>query len=424
MDLSDRHIPGKAAILPYYLTAVCCLVIISLMALFTIRDFSGHFFQPHLLAITHLTVFGWGTMIILGASNQLMPVIGDTRLYSERLPVIAWVFLILGTCLLVHSFWNFELSWPIFAGAFAILTALLLHSVNIYLTANRSPLKNITIDFILTAHIWLILTAIAGITLLFNFRLSFLPEDHLHYLKVHASIGMAGWFLLLIIGVSSRLVPMFLLSRKEVKTFLTFAYYLINAGLVLFLIEGLVLRSNHGTIWYISLVGLGIFCYLCYIWQCYKSAIRKKMDAGMKVTFVAIGSIALPGLIMLAYLLHSRSAPVAMITAYGYSFFGGFITTLIMGQTFKTLPFIVWMHLTKPDRLAALQPKDLYHEQLVMLQLALYLPGFLLFLSGIVIRSGYLMYPGCTMMIAASIIYCWHSFHVVYQLKNEKYRNF
>jgi hypothetical protein len=423
MNLSEQHLPAKKAILPYYLTAASCLVIISVMAMFTVRDFYGHFFQPHLLAITHLTVFGWGTMIILGASNQLLPVIADTRLYSERLPVLAFSFLTLGTCLLVHSFWKFDLTWPIFAGGFSILTALILHSINIYLTANHSPLKNITIDFILTAHIWLILTAIAGITLLFNFRFSFLPEDHLHYLKVHASIGMAGWFLLLVIGVSSRLVPMFLLSRKEAKFFLTLAYYLINAGLVLFLIEGMVLRSNSGNIWYISFVAAGVLCYLCYLRQCYKSAIKKKMDAGMKVTFVAIGTIALPGIIMLTYLLYSRDAPPAMITAYGYSFFGGFITILIMGQTFKTLPFIIWMHLTKPDRLAALQPKDLYNEQLVMLQLALYLPGFLLFLSGILIHSGYLMYPGCGMMMAASIIYCGHTFHVVYQLKNERYRN-
>ncbi|MBS1522119.1 MAG: hypothetical protein JST50_14040 [Bacteroidetes bacterium] len=424
MEIAERHIPVKKTVLPYYLTAAACLVIISLMVLFTVKDFDGHFFQPHLLAITHLTVFGWGTMVILGASNQLMPVIADKKLYSERLPVAVFLFLVAGTCLLVHSFWSFELTWPIFVGAFSILTSLVLHSINIFVTVKRSSVKNIIIDFIMTAHLWLIVTALIGITLLFNFRFGFLPVDHLHYLKVHASIGMAGWFLLLIIGVSSRLVPMFLLSRKEVKIFLTIAYYLINAGLIFFLIEGMVLRSNNGYRWYISLIVAGILCYLFYIRQCYKSAIRKKIDSGMKVTFVAIGSICLPGIIMIAYLLHSRGAPVSMITAYGYSFFGGFITTLIMGQTFKTLPFIIWIHLTKPDRLQELQPKDLYNEHLVMLQLGLYLPGFLLFLSGILIHSPYLMYPGCVMMIVASVIYCAHSVHVVFHLKNERYKNY
>jgi hypothetical protein len=112
-----------------------------------------------------------------------------------------------------------------------------------------------------------------------------------------------------------------------------------------------------------------------------------------------------------------------MITAYGYSFFGGFITTLIMGQTFKTLPFIIWMHLTRPDRLPELQPKDLYKENLVLLQTAIYLPGFLLFLSGILLPLKYFMYAGSIMMIIASVIYFVHVLYVVYQLKNERFRN-
>lgn len=423
MNLSERHIPGKRTILPYYIAASLSLVIISVMTLFSIREFKGHFFQPHLLAITHLTVFGWGTMIIMGASNQLMPVITDQKLYSDKLPIAGFVLLTLGTCLLVHCFWKFDLGTPIFVGAFSVLTALILHSANIFMTASKSPLKNITVDFILTAHIWLILTAAIGITLLFNFRFGFLPADHLHYLKIHATAGMVGWFLLLVIGVSSRLIPMFLLSRNEVKIFLTAAYYLINAALLSFLIEGMIFRSGYGYLIYIMLISAGILSYVIYVRQCYKSAIRKKADAGMKVTLVAVCSIALPGIILLAYLLRAHEAPVSMITAYGYSFFAGFITTLIMGQTFKTLPFIVWMHLTKPDRLPELQPKNLYQENLVLLQIGIYLPGFLLFLSGILIQSQYLMYTGSTMMIIASIIYCGHVLHIIYQLRNERFRN-
>lgn len=423
MNLSQRHIPGKRTILPYYLAACVSLVVISVMTLLSIPDFKGHFFQPHLLAITHLTVFGWGTMIILGASNQLMPVIADKALYSNKIPVISFVLLAFGTCLLVHCFWGFNLGTPIFAGAFLILTALIIHSANIFVTANKSPVKNIAIDFILTAHIWLILTASIGITLLFNFRFGFLPAEHLHYLKVHATTGMAGWFLLLIIGVSSRLIPMFLLSRKEVKIYLTVAYYLINAGVLSFLVEGMILRSSNGYPVYIILISAGVLSYLLYVQQCYKSAIRKKMDAGMKVTLVAVCSIALPGIILLTYLLHAHDAPVSMITAYGYSFFGGFITTLIMGQTFKTLPFIIWMHLTRPDRLPELQPKDLYKENLVLLQTAIYLPGFLLFLSGILLPLKYFMYAGSIMMIMASVIYFVHVLYVVYQLNNERFRN-
>lgn len=417
MELANHHIPAKRTIIPYYGAAALSLVAISILTFISAGDFKGHFFQPHLLAITHLTVLGWGTMIIMGASNQLMPVIADSKLYSERIPVVSFILLLFGTCLLVHSFWNFDLEASIFIGASLVLISLTLHAINILLTCKKAQTNNIIIDFILTAHLWLIVTAVIGITLLLNFRLSFLPAEHLHYLKVHASIGMAGWFLLLVIGVSSRLIPMFLLSRKEVKGFLTIAYYLINGGLILLLIEGMVLKSTRWHLVYISLIIAGLLFYMAYVWHCYKSAIRKKMDAGMKQTFVALGIISLPFVLLIAAVMCYHDTSVSVISAYGYSFFAGFITTLIMGQTYKTLPFIVWMHLTKPDRLADLQPKDLYKEQLVTIQMRTYLPGFLLFLSGILLREHYLMYGGCVMMTAASALYCSHVFYIINHLR-------
>lgn len=411
-----HQVPRKRAILPYYLTAAISLLIISILTLLSISDFRGHFFQPHILAITHLTVFGWATMVIMGASNQLIPVVADKKLYSDRLPVWSFLLIALGTCLLVHAFWVFELGVMIFTGAGLILTALIIHVMNIILTTRKAS-SAIAIDYIVTAHLWLIITASIGLFLLFNFRFGLLPENHLRYLRIHASVGMAGWFMLLVIGVSSRLVPMFLLSRKEVKKYLTWAYYLINTGLVLLLAEGMIFQTAMGLLLDVALVIGGIACYLVYLYHCYRSAIRKKMDAGMKMTTVAITAIALPFLLLMAALFWYEETPVNIISAYGYAFFAGFITILIMGQTFKTLPFIIWMHLNKPDKIADLQPKDLYEEKLVRIQLYQYLTGFLLFLAGILLKSQRLMYPGSALMTAAALLYAGQVFHMVKKLR-------
>jgi hypothetical protein len=424
MELPQHVKPGKIAIVPYYITAAVSIFIVSLMLLLSVPELQGHFFQPRLLAITHLMVFGWATMIIMGASNQLMPVIADNKLHSDRLPVVSFILLTIGTCLLVHSFLGFQLGIPIFIGAFLILTALIIHSVNIYFTATRSITNNIIIDFILTAHLWLIVTALIGLTLLFNFRLSFLPDDHLYYLKVHASAGMAGWFLLLVIGVSSRLVPMYLLSRKEVKKYLTVTYYCINTGIILFLLDSMILRTSFGVYINIILVLTGIAFYLAYIRECYKSAMRKKQDWGLKSSFLAIIALILPLILLAVAVLYRHDTPVSVITTYGYSFFGGFITLLIMGQTFKTLPFIVWMHLTSPNKLPVIQPKDLFKEQLVKLQTALYLPGFLLILSGVLFKSTPVLYTGAVLAMASAAIYLGHVLYVINQLRNDRYRNY
>lgn len=417
MEATTQYLPKKRTILPYYVIAAFSFLIVNLLTFFSVSKFSAHFFQPALLAITHLTVLGWATMIIIGASNQLIPVITDCKLYSNKLPVICLILLVPGVSMVVYSFWKFHLSFMMYGGVFLVLSALILHSINMFISSATAPKANVALDFILTAHVWLIITAVLGIVLLLNLRFGFLPSDNLYYLQVHASLGMVGWFLLLVIGVSSRLLPMFLLSRKEKKVYLNIAWYFINSGLVLFFVDGLILNSRVGKIFYAALILAGVLFYLAYVKTCFASGLRKKIDAGMKQSLLAIGLIALPFILFIIANLYLKNAPSSLIIGYGYSFFAGFISTLIMGQTFKTLPFIVWMHITKAGLNTTVQPKDLYKERLVLLQMFLYVTGFLSFLSGILLPLTSLRYAGSTLMAFAAFVYFGHVVHILKQLR-------
>jgi hypothetical protein len=377
-----------------------------------------HYFQPRLLAITHLAILGWGTMMIFGASNQLIPVIAEQKLHSERIPIIVLAFKMTGIILLVSSFWKLSFSWQSYLGGSVLLLAIILHSVNLYRTASAGK-NNIIKDFLLTAHAWLGVTAIAGLMLLINLRHPFLTEDHLHYLSIHASIGMAGWFLQLIIGISARLVPMFLLSRYEETKRLNITYYCLNLGLVLFLMEGMILKTAWGKPAYFLVLLAGLVFYVHYLWKCYSSAMRKQMDQGMKQTFLALLLTVVPFVLLSIILASGNSLPPNFISAYGFAFFGGFISVLIMGQTFKTLPFIIWMHLTRPDKLPELLPKDLFNEGWVKAQMFIYLPGFLLLFTGILLQKVSLVYTGGGLMAIGSGLYLLHILLLVNKLRTE-----
>jgi hypothetical protein len=75
-----------------------------------------------------------------------------------------------------------------------------------------------------------------GLLLVCNFADAILPNDSLHYLSLHAHIGIAGWFLMLVIGVGSRLIPMFLISKYSDSKRLWLIYFLLNGGLISFII--------------------------------------------------------------------------------------------------------------------------------------------------------------------------------------------
>ena len=52
-------------VLPFYVYAACSFLVATIFLLTSTEAFKGHYFHPHILAITHTMALGWGTMIIL-----------------------------------------------------------------------------------------------------------------------------------------------------------------------------------------------------------------------------------------------------------------------------------------------------------------------------------------------------------------------
>ena len=405
-----QRAPSPSVVLPYYITAAVAFLILTTLMLVSSASFTGHYFQPRILTITHLATLGWGTMIIFGASHQLLPVVMEVHLFSEKLAKWCFALLLPGIILLTVSFWIFSIGWTMELGAVFILISVILYTINVYGTARQNKKWTISAECIITASWWLLLTVILGTLLVFNLRYDLFPRDHLYYLKIHAHIGMAGWFLLMIMGVASRLIPMFLLSHDEPGTEVKTAYYCINGGLLGFLIMTLVF--NTGKYWpvFALVILAGVIAYVRFVRKAYKKAMRKKMDVPMKITIMAVILMLLPFLFLsvLACLPSGMDKEtVAYSLAYGISIFGGFITAIILGQTFKTLPFIVWMHRYKKliGKVKTPLPRELYREQWVNYQFYSYLMGYIALLAGVISRIQWLITLGCAGLFLTAVFY-------------------
>src|SRR5665213_1574716 len=107
-------------VLPFYLYAGISLLVATILLIFSTPAFFQHYFHPHTLAITHIMALGWGTMMILGASHQLVPVLIEGKLYSNTLAYLSFAFAAIGIPLLVIGFYNFDFGWPAQWGAIFI----------------------------------------------------------------------------------------------------------------------------------------------------------------------------------------------------------------------------------------------------------------------------------------------------------------
>jgi hypothetical protein len=226
-------------------------------------------------------------------------------------------------------------------------------------------------------------------------------------------LGVVGWFLLLVLGVGSRLIPMFLISKYTNPRLLWAVFLLVNAALITF---SLLFLFHQGTNFqYIPavLVAIALLLFAYYNRQAYKQRIRRKVDDQLKVSLLAVVLLLVPTivlLVLLSVLLLTTGERADLVLLYGFTIFFGWLTAIILGMTFKTLPFIVWNKVYRHR--AALgkmpSPKDLFNHRIYKAMALLYLAGFVLFACGILLPSSVLLKVGSLALLATACLYTWN----------------
>jgi len=394
-------------VLPFYVFGAFSFLISCTLLLLNTDIIQQHYFNPKTLAITHLMALGWGTMIILGASHQLLPVLIEGKLDSFLLALLSFIFAAIGIPLLVTGFYLFNMGLFLQSGAILINASVICYFLNVIGSIIESKKYNIHAFFIAAASLWLFTTTFFGLLLVFNFSRSWLPENSIEYLSIHAHMGLAGWFLLLIIGVASRLIPMFLISKYSNTTTLWWIFALINVALLTFII--LKTSGAYPNLYYspFILVLIALVLFGNYNYKAYKERIRKHVDEQMKISLISVAMLLLPllSLLFVIYFITEDSKP-NIVLLYGFCIFFGWITALIMGMTFKTLPFIIWNRVYQTRAIGKTPaPKELFSENLFKVMGLLYLTGFILFVMGILILNDWTLKAGAAILLVSAIFY-------------------
>lgn len=423
-QIASQNAPSPKVVIPHYAFGGLTWLAVTLLIVFNPDAFTQHFFNPELLAITHLLVLGWITMIIFGALYQLLPVIMEVKLYSEPFAIASFILLGLGTILLAFSFWQFSFSTIMFVAATFVVVSVVLFVANVLFTAHSSTKKVIERTFIVTSAIWLLFTVLAGLTLAINQVQPFLKTSQIELLKLHAHAGIVGWFIQLIIGVSSKLLPMFMVSHHVNTKKLRVAYYAINIGLIAGLVS-LFLQVKFGVILSAIIIVPGIFSYLSFIYEAYTKRVKKQLDIGMKQTAFSFLILVIPFFLIFSLLFNFKflnSLTLPLSVAYGSAIVIGFITSLVMGQTYKTLPFIVWLKVYRGriGKVVLPLPKDLYSEKIAIAQLWLFAAGFVLLLLGISTTIVNLLILSGIVLFLSAALYNFNLFKIIFHKPKNK----
>lgn len=129
----------------------------------------------------------------------------------------------------------------------------------------------------------------------------------------------------------------------------------------------------------------------------------------MKTSLISIVQMLIPIIVLvisLFLLTYKDSNKFTLL--YGFSILFGWITAIILGMTFKTLPFIVWNKKSIKKELMGSKtpvPKDLFSENIYYWMAITYICGFIIFIIGLLFSNDGILKFGSFSLIIAAILY-------------------
>lgn len=341
--MSVRPPPGRSPApglpLSYMVVAASTFVLATAGVAWLAPALAGHYYQPRLLALTHTITLGWITLTILGASYQLIPVVLERPLWSERLA--RWQLLLFagGIIGMAAHFWLGLWSGLVWAAG---LTGVGVgtHLVNTALTVRGLARWTFTARLVAGGLAGLVLTALFGLALGADRAWRFLPGDLFANLHAHVHLALLGWVLPMVIGVTARVYPMFLLAREPEGWPGRLQLWGLAAG-VPSVVAGLVLSAR----WLVAAgaiaVAAAVAGHLVWVGAIVRSRKRPALDWGLRFALTGAAFLVPATLLGLALAVDVVSGPRVAL-AYAVLALGGWVSMTIVGMTLKIVPFLVW----------------------------------------------------------------------------------
>lgn len=377
-SIADAHAPAVAIPLRFVVTGIASLIVAMVWIAFRPDLLATYHYNQHIIAVTHLFVLGWLCSVIMGAMYQLVPVALETKLHSEKLARWHFILHTAGFAGMVAMFWIWDMKQVGHFGS-ALGFGVILFTYNLTRTLARIPRWNVVALGIASALFWLVMTMCAGLFLVSAKCWPKLnPLDPIASMHAHAHLGVLGFFVMMLVAVSYKLIPMFTLGDVQNARRALASIALLNAGLL-----GLALTILFGSPWKLvfALVTIaGLVCFGLEVLAILRARKRAALDWGIKQFLAALALLA--PLSVLAIVLCWPGLPLTALTTqletvYGVLALLGVLSFAIVGMLHKIIPFLVWYSSYSKQIGRAKVPSlsELYSERLQMISFALLMPG-------------------------------------------------
>lgn len=337
--------PSAALPLRYLVTAIAGFVLAAAGVPWLAGELAGHYYHPRILALTHTVTLGWVTLTIMGASYQLIPIVLERPVWSERLARWQFGLFAVGVVGVVGHFFLGEWSGLVWAAGL-IGAGVAAHLVNAALSVRGLARWTFTARMVALGLAGLGSTAVFGLALGLDKVVRFLPGALFPNLHAHVHLAMLGWVLPMVVGVAARVYPMFLLAR-EPGGWPGHVQFLGLALGVPVVVTGILAQSRVATGLGAAAVAAAIAAHLAWIAGMARERKRPALDWGLRFVLTGAAFLVPSTALGLGFALGVVAGPRAAL-AYGVLALGGWVSLTIAGMLLKIVPFLVWYRVYGP----------------------------------------------------------------------------
>jgi len=313
--------------------------------------------SPDTLVLVHTVCIGWLSLAMCGALFQFVPVLVAKPLFSEHWTLPALVLLTAGLVSLLAGFLSLggrlpPVLWLLPLGAVLLLAGFGLVVVDLGLTARLRPTG--PARFVLTGLASLCATVAFGTV--FAFALAGWAGSEGNALlaagvPLHAIAGLGGWLTLTAMGVSYRLLSMFMLSADvdDRQSCMTLGAGALAIGIaVAGGILAIGLASGLSAVLSIA-AAFGLACAALYgrdIAGIFRTRKRRQLELNIRMAALSFASLAATALLGIAFIVTDAFA--AQVGAFAFLAIFGWLSGLVLTKLYKIVAFLTWLETYGP----------------------------------------------------------------------------
>ena len=325
----------------FFLTAPWFGMLAAMVLLYSGQELWTSQWNPALIGLTHLFTLGVMTMIMLGALFQLLPVLSGERIPGGNLlAATVHLLLVAGVVCLSAGF--------VFRKYFLLGVAVALLAVALFgftVAIGSKLVTNIaggdSIHAMRLAVTALLVTIALGCyrALAYVYPLEFT----LDLTMLHASWALLGWVLILIMGVSFQVIPMFQVTPDYPSWLTRFNPPVIFTGLLLLVF----VDASAAVAGLVVIIGSAVLTYAGFSLRLLQHRKRRLMDVSVYFWQLGLSCLILAVLLMWLVFLVPAMTHARGVMLAGVLMVPGFACSIMMGMLQKIVPFLAFLHLQR-----------------------------------------------------------------------------